>query len=99
MDRDTRRVRVTELERWLAEQHAEFEDEALPDEVRALWDASARELADHRRTMTELEMRDEQVGRLCDPAIVDEAIKLARKYRAQGERERIKALRQRKKAK
>jgi HK97 family phage major capsid protein len=64
MDREQRRARVEELERWVAEQHAEFAEEGFPDEVRATWDANNQELDSHRAILRELEARDARVRAL-----------------------------------
>jgi HK97 family phage major capsid protein len=66
LHRDERQARVAELERWCREQHDEFEDEAFPDEVRTQWEANTNELAEHRRHLAELQVRDEQVRRLAE---------------------------------
>lgn len=61
MTRDERHNRVTELEAWLTQQNAEFEDEAMPPHVRELWDKHNAELDEHRRVLAELEARDARV--------------------------------------
>ena len=64
MDRQERIRRVEELERWIDEQHAEYADEAFPDEVRAAWDKHNNELDEHKRVLAELEARSTRVAAL-----------------------------------
>lgn len=64
MTRDERLARIAELERWISDQHAEFEEDAFPDDVRSLWDKNAAELDEHKRIQAELERRDDRVARL-----------------------------------
>src|SRR5712691_777108 len=66
MNREERAVRIAELERWIADQNAEFADDAFPEEVRIQWDQNNTELDEHRRVMAELEARDGRVRRLAD---------------------------------
>jgi HK97 family phage major capsid protein len=64
--RDERQQRIEELERWVADQHAEFADEGFPEEVREAWDKNNAELRDHRAVMKELAERDERVRQLAE---------------------------------
>lgn len=64
MNREERQQRIEELERWIAEQNAEFQDDAFPDDVRQMWQDNNRELEEHRRVMAELAERDRLIERL-----------------------------------
>ncbi|MDQ6901241.1 MAG: phage major capsid protein [Candidatus Dormibacteraeota bacterium] len=64
MQRDERQARVAELERWVQEQHDEYEDDAFPEEVARSWEDNNRELDEHRRVLAELDARDARVARL-----------------------------------
>lgn len=66
MTREERQERIEALERWIADQNAEFENDAFPAEVREQWDQNNAELDEHRRVMAELEARDSRVRRLVD---------------------------------
>lgn len=64
MTRDERKSRVVELERWLEDQHAEYEDDEFPEELRSQWNERNSELNEHRRILRELEERDNLVSQL-----------------------------------
>lgn len=64
MTRDERKSRVVELERWLEDQHAEYEDDEFPEELRSQWNERNSELNEHRRILRELEERDNLVAQL-----------------------------------
>jgi HK97 family phage major capsid protein len=64
VDREERLQRIGDIQRWIAEQHAEFADEAFPEEVRAAWDTNNAELDTLRAEHAELERRDQRVRTL-----------------------------------
>lgn len=66
LDRAERRSEIEALERWLQEQHAEYENEAFPDEVREAWDANNARLDQLRREEAELEARDRRLRQVAN---------------------------------
>ena len=64
LDREERLARMQELQQWIESQHAEFENEAFPPEVREMWDANNGELDQLQQEQAELEARDRRVRHL-----------------------------------
>ena len=61
LTREERAARVEALETWIRQQNEAYEDEALPDEVRAQWDTNNAELDEHHRVMRDIEAREARV--------------------------------------
>lgn len=64
LDREQRRQRIEDLQRYIAEQNAEFENESFPPEVRDQWDAANSELDQLLDEQRELEARDRRLRSL-----------------------------------
>lgn len=64
LTRDERRAEIEALQRWIGEQHAEFESEAFPADVAEQWETNNRRLDDLVAEEEELGRRDRRLRQL-----------------------------------
>jgi len=57
---------MQEIETWMRDQHAEFQNDPYPDEVQDRWDRLTEELRGHQIVMLELEERDAKLRGLAE---------------------------------
>lgn len=68
LNRDERRTKIQELREWLKTTGENFQDEALPADIRASFDQYEAELRDHEVVLAELEERDLKLRKLAEDA-------------------------------